>query len=168
MFGDQRRKTRKNQPIHHANIKDQRKAIKRLRAAFRKIKIILELGELGPPIEAFVVLTEVGNMGVSLFSPKKLKKKTHVLFKLGAPLAISIRGVVRYCEQIRQESMLQSANKEETTYRTTIEFIFAGEQEKLAVADVYEKIRDENYVPTNWHAYITDRMQAGVGLKKAA
>src|SRR3989338_8323101 len=73
--------------IHHANIRDKEKTVKRLRAAFRKIPVKLTTERQAESVEAVVVLAEVSARSAYFFSSKKLPKNTSLVFNIGHPLA---------------------------------------------------------------------------------
>lgn len=144
--------------IHHANIRDREGVVKRLRASFRKVNVLLELDKDKTKVEATVVLGEIEMRSVYLFAPRKIKKKSQLTFTIHNPLAMNVRGVVRYCERIENDSPVQ-AEKKRPFFRMLVEFIFTSASEKNAMSDLYQKIRNEDYVPTQWHIYVTEKLQ---------
>lgn len=167
MINNAKPKLIKKIAIHHANIRNPKSSLKRLRSSFRKIKVKLKLEEKALEVPSFLVLSEISNRSVSLFSSRKLKRKTFVTFNLNFPLAMQVRGIVRFCDKIRCDSPFH-AQQERENYRMVIEFLFSSEAERRAVMDIYEKVRDESYVPTNWHVYVTEKMQVQGGLLAVA
>lgn len=144
--------------VHHANIRDKAKAVKRLRSAFRKIQVKLTIEKNSSPVEVLAVLTEITPRSAYLFSATRLRKKTTVAFHIAQPLSMTVRAVVRYCERTQQESVVQTEGGK-PSYRVYVEFVLANESERLAMVDLYEKIRNEDYVATQWHIYATEKMQ---------
>ena len=153
MFSESTFKPRPKHPsIFHANIRDKKAAVSRLRSAYHKTSAEILLDGSASAFAATLVLAEISSQGVYLFTPVKLRKKAALTFTIHAPLAISVRGYVRFSEVLASESSIQ-ALKPERRYRTYIEFSPNSDAERLALEDLYFKVRDESYVATRWHHY---------------
>lgn len=151
--------------IHHANIKDKEKAVKRLKSAFRKTEILITLDKNQQSISAQSVLTEIMPKSAYIFTPNKLAKNTMLTIHLREPLSIDVRGRVRFSEHSgRDDKMAKNGAKK--NFRTLIEYMIASESEREALEDFYQKVRDDNYVATKWHHYVTEKTQLEAKLKR--
>lgn len=151
--------------IHHANIRNKDKAVKRLKSSFRKIGIHFTLEKEKRTVPANVVLTEITQKSAYLFSEEKVAKNSWVTVHLREPLKFDVRGRVRYCEAADKNSTL-SKTGDKPNYRLLIEFDFPTDLEREVMQDFYHQVRDETYAATRWHHYTSEKSQADA--KKAA
>lgn len=156
--GNESNRNSKNKGIHHLNIRDKKRIASRLRNAFKKVEVPLEIKSSGEKLTAIVVLMEVLPNSCYLFLQKKLHINSAVNLHLLEPLAIEVPGRIRYCEQINVGSPLQ-VEKNSQMYRTLIEFQLSSNLERKALHDFYQQVRDESYVATQWHMYVSEKME---------
>ena len=150
--------------IHHANIKNKESAVKRLKSAFRKTEIMITLDKNQQSVAASAVLTEILPKSAYIFSPEKLAKNSMITVHLREPLGIDVRARVRFSELAgRDDKMSKSGARK--NFRTLIEYVIASESEREAIEDFYQQVRDENYVATKWHHYVTEKAQLEAKLK---
>ena len=147
------------QSVHHGNIRNKESAESRLRAAFRKTKVFLSTGKDKERITATVILTEIHPRSTYLFVEEQLRKGTLITVHLTDPLAIDVKGKVRYCEEVNIAKRIRR-KKGGSQYRLLVEFSLLSEVEKGAMEDYYQQVRDESFVATRWHHYVTQRAQA--------
>lgn len=144
--------------IHHANIQNKERALARLRNSFRKVELELEIQKTGEKLKTILVLMEVLPNSCYLFSNKKMRKNDTVVIQFTQPLSIEVKGRIRYSEQVNEGTAVQ-VEKGAQTFRTLVEFQLSSELERNAMKDFYQQVRDQNYVATQWHMYISDRME---------
>lgn len=163
MNGNNNNPRPKAQGIHHANIKDKKKAVKRLKNAFRKTALKLTVEKDKRNLNCTAVLMEVQPKSAYVFVHEQLPKHTLVELHFKEPLQISIRGRVRYSEQADRNSQPKKSQK--ISYRMYIEFLISGQSEADAMQDFFQQVRDENYVATKWHHYVSEKAQVEAKLR---
>ena len=159
--GHQRPKAR---GIHHANIRDKEKAIKRLKSSFRRVELGLTLDKDKRQVRSTAVLTEIQPKSTYLFVEEKIPKSSLIVVHLKEPLTIDVRGRVRYCELADRHGGVPKTG-EGQLYRMLVEFVFASQSEQEAMEDYFQQVRDENYVATRWHHYVSEKAQSEAKLK---
>lgn len=148
----------KPQGIHHANIRDQKGAARRLKASFRRVGFIAEFEKDKRQTQCFVVLMEMSPGSTYAFFSERIPRNATLRLFITEPLTIDVRARVRYSEAADRNGS-QNRKSTGTSYRTLLEFLISSDSERDALIDLYQQIRDENYVATKWHHYISERAQ---------
>lgn len=148
----------KPQGIHHANIRDQKGAARRLKASFRRVGFIAEFEKDKRKTQCFVVLMEMTPGSTYAFFSERVPRNATLRLFITEPLTIDVRARVRYSE-VADRNGSQNRKATSNSYRTLLEFLISSDSERDALMDLYQQIRDENYVATKWHHYISERAQ---------
>ena len=143
--------------VHHYHIKDKNRLEKRLKASFRRVNLTFVIGNGKEEIRANAVLAEIKPKSAYIFSEVKLPKYSKLKLKLKEPLRMEVNGVVLYSEKL-EGGRISGMENGRIFYRTFIKYQFSSESEVKAMRDFYQRARDEDYVPTQWHVYVTQNL----------
>lgn len=154
--------------VHHANIRDEKASFKRMKASFRRAEIPLILDADKRTIMGSAVLAEITPKSCYIFVREKIAKYSTLTMKITEPLAMDVRGRIRYCEPADRNMVAKKAvTGSVSIYRALVEFMVSSETEGEALHDLYQQVRDENYVATKWHRYVTEKAQQDAKIKES-